>query len=153
MQIKFFDFEQAFGFLDVSSADYPTRINAYAWKVYTNEGIAWKGDAPPELPFNGVVSTPSIDLPVPLKSFEVDIQRNGRFYFARFFLESRMGFEKDCFQNLENILREKYGEKWVDLGDKNQGHILNDHGIPDYFISTSPDKNSNVLGLFMGTAG
>ena len=156
MQIKFFDFEQAFKHLESPSVDYQTRMNAHAWKAY-RKSEEWKGNEMPDFPFNGLVETPLIHLPSPLKSFEAEIQRTGKYYFARFFLVPMVGFEKACFQDLEHSLREEYREKWLSLGRHNQGHILNEHGIANLVVtpcsSNSSGSSGQILGLFMGTAG
>ncbi len=156
MQIKFFDFEQAFKYLEAPSVDYQTRMNARAWKAY-RKSEEWKGDEMPDLPFNGLVETPLIHLPSPLKSFETEIQRNGKYYFVRFFLVPAAGFEKACFQDLEHSLKEEYGKKWLSLGRYNEGHILNEHEIANLVVTPCSSDSSwgrgQILGLFMGTAG
>lgn len=156
MQIKFFDFEQAFKHLEAPSVDYQTRMNAHAWKAY-RESEEWRGDEMPALPFNGMVETPLIHLPLPLKSFEADIQRNGNYYFARFFLVPTIGFERACFQGLEDSLKKEYDGRWLSLGRYNQGHILNEHGIANLVVTPcsgeSSGGNGQVLVLCMGTGG
>ncbi len=95
------------------------------------------------------IEYPSAPLSLPLKQGELNFKRRRTVYSVHFSLLAKEAY---IFENLSEPLREKFGDKWSELGPDGEAYIL-DGNNQKYISIFEPDSNIRERLISLGSFG